>query len=243
MLNSPPPPAVSAVVNAASYDSTGVAPGAVVVLYGANLGPAKLTVSSPDELGWYPIANSGTVVRFDGVPAALLYTSATQVSAIVPPFAAAERKTVAVTVDRDGQRSAATTLTLRENQPGIFTLNGAGLGLAAAINADGSVNGPNHPASRGSYVSLWATGLGATDPPIYDGIVTSHIGKLLTAATAQIGGQPAEVLYAGPAPGSPGGVMQINLSVPANSATGNAVPVKIQVGAGSTQNGVTLSIR
>jgi uncharacterized protein (TIGR03437 family) len=45
-----------------------------------------------------------------------------------------------------------------------------------------------------------------------------------------IGGQPAEVLYAGAAPGLVSGVMQLNVRVPPNAATGGAVPVVIQVG-------------
>ena len=68
-----------------------------------------------------------------------------------------------------------------------------GAGPALAINdADGSINGPAHPASAGSYVTLYATGAGQTNPPGSDGLPgSSGVPAPLPNATvtATIGGK------------------------------------------------------
>ena len=48
--------------------------------------------------------------------------------------------------------------------------------------------------------------------------------------TATIGGIPATVQYYGSAPGIVYGVMQVNITVPANAPSGGNVPVQITVG-------------
>ena len=49
--------------------------------------------------------------------------------------------------------------------PGIFTNDASGAGQAAIINVpDGSRNSAAHPATRGSKVSIYATGEGQTTP-------------------------------------------------------------------------------
>jgi uncharacterized protein (TIGR03437 family) len=60
---------------------------------------------------------------------------------------------------------------------------------------------------------------------------------------AQIGGEAAEVLYAGSSPGLVDGVIQVNLRVPAAGQTGGAVPVLLYVGNSTSQSGLTLAIR
>ena len=46
--------------------------------------------------------------------------------------------------------------------PGVFTADGSGRGQAAAVNQDGTRNGPGAPAAGGSVLSLFATGEGQT---------------------------------------------------------------------------------
>jgi uncharacterized protein (TIGR03437 family) len=48
--------------------------------------------------------------------------------------------------------------------------------------------------------------------------------------TVSIGGEQAEVLYAGDAPGLASGVLQVNVKVPANLTSGTEVPVGLNVG-------------
>jgi uncharacterized protein (TIGR03437 family) len=68
----------------------------------------------------------------------------------------------------------------------------------------------------GEVVHLYATGLGAVTPPLATGAVTPS-GTLYRAnvpLTCSIGDQPAEVLFAGLAPGTVG-VNQVDIRVPA----------------------------
>jgi uncharacterized protein (TIGR03437 family) len=71
-------------------------------------------------------------------------------------------------------------------------------GLFAAItNQDGSLNSAENPAGSGTIVAIYGTGFGSSGLPI----------------SVRIGGQSAELLYAGPMDGYPG-VVQINAKVP-----------------------------
>jgi uncharacterized protein (TIGR03437 family) len=58
-----------------------------------------------------------------------------------------------------------------------------------------------------------------------------------------IGGQVAQILYAGGAPGEVAGLMQINVQIPDGVQAGNAVPVVVKVGGVSSQAGVTIAVR
>ncbi|MGH9675252.1 MAG: hypothetical protein ACRD44_18935 [Bryobacteraceae bacterium] len=58
-----------------------------------------------------------------------------------------------------------------------------------------------------------------------------------------IGGQPAEILYAGGAPGFLAGLMQFNVRVAEGVTPGDAVPLLIRVGGGASAEGVTLAVR
>jgi hypothetical protein len=77
-------PSVIAVDNAASELSGPVAPGAIVVLYGSSLGVAQLTSAHVSGDGLYDAQLAGTSAQFNGIPAPIIYTSATQVAAVVP---------------------------------------------------------------------------------------------------------------------------------------------------------------
>jgi len=60
--------------------------------------------------------------------------------------------------------------------------------------------------------------------------------------TASVAGIPAEVTYAGAAPGLVAGVVQVNLRVPDAVSPSLAVPVTLTIGQVATP-GVTLAIR
>jgi len=77
-----------------------------------------------------------------------------------------------------------------------------------------------------------------------DGLVASGtpLPRPTRAATVRIDGQPAEVQYAGAAPGQVAGLMQVNVRIPAGVSSGD-VPIEIQVGDAKSQPGMTIAIK
>lgn len=51
------------------------------------------------------------------------------------------------------------------------------------------------------------------------------------------------MLYAGAAPGLVAGLVQVNVRVPSNVTSGNAVPVLLRVGSLESPAGVTMAVR
>jgi trimeric autotransporter adhesin len=95
-------------------------------------------------------------------------------------------------------------------------------------------------------VSVYMTGEGQTSPPGQNGVITPVDGSVLKRplgnVTASVANLPATVTYAGSAPGSPNGVMQVNVQIPANAPSG-AVAILITVGTASTQGSVTVTVQ
>jgi uncharacterized protein (TIGR03437 family) len=95
---------------------------------------------------------------------------------------------------------------------------------------------------------LFGTGGGLTDPPSIDGTLNpipapgGPFGALTQTVTATVGGQPADVVYAGPAPNLVVGVFQINVTIPSGTPSGNAAVV-VQVGTVNSQTGVTIAVQ
>src|SRR5947207_3297285 len=96
-------PQIGAILNAASYalpglPNSGIAPGSMFVVFGTGLGPAALQQASGFPL---PATLGGTSMRVIAgttvVDAIMVYTSATQVAAILPSSAPAGIGLLAVT--------------------------------------------------------------------------------------------------------------------------------------------------
>jgi uncharacterized protein (TIGR03437 family) len=231
---------VQAVANAASSLSGPIAPGEVIVIYGSGMGPDQLTQFQPSSNGFVPTNLAGTTVLIDGAFAPIIYTSANQVAAVAP--FAITGSIAQLYVQYQGQSSAAFNLSVATVTPGLFTLNGSGAGQAAAVNQDGSLNGAAHAAKAGSFVSLYVTGAGQTNPGGSDGHLAGVPLPLpVLPVTVTIGGKTAATNYAGASPGSVEGVMQVNAQIPSGLTSGN-VAVVVVVGTSSTQPGVTITI-
>jgi uncharacterized protein (TIGR03437 family) len=231
------------VVNAASYAGGGVAPGEIVTIFGRAMGPPELTPLRA-EGGRLATMLAEARVLFNGIPAPLIYVSATQSSAIVP-YEIAGKSPVAVEIEYRGVRSDPITVPNLGVRPGIFTANGSGIGQGAILNEDGSRNSPENPAARGSIIVMYVTGEGLVAPAVADGAI---LGGVLpkpqqppSVAFEDLNGDgsPAEVLYAGGVSGSVAGLLQINLRVPTWVRPGNAVPIYLQ----NAELGVTVAVR
>jgi uncharacterized protein (TIGR03437 family) len=234
--------AVSAVTSGASDLSGPVAPGEVIVIWGSGLGPTTLVQYKADANGLVPTFLAGTSVFVNGVLAPVLYTSANQVAAVVP--FGVNGSLAQLYVQSGSGTSSPFNLSVASQIPAVFTLNSSGTGQAAAVNnKDGSINGAAHPAKAGDYVQLYLTGAGQTVPAGTDGLIPAGAGPApVGAVKVSIGGQNATVNFAGGAPGSVAGVIQVNAQIPAGVAAGAAVPVVVQVGTSNSQPGVTLAI-
>jgi len=233
---------VSAVTNGASNLNGPVAPGEVVVIYGSGLGPSPLAQYQTDSNGLVPTNVGGTSVYFNGVLAPVLYASANQVAAVAPFGIVGSL--AQMYVQYQNVTSAPFNLSVASQIPAIFTLNGSGTGQAAAIdNKDGSINGAARPAKVGDFVQLYITGAGQTSTSGTDGLINAApLPVPIATVKVTIGGQTANVNFAGGAPGAVAGVIQVNAQIPSGITVGGTVPVVVQVGASNSQPGVTIAV-
>lgn len=239
-----PVPVITAggIVNAASNRGTSVSPGEVVTIYGTDLSPVNSGVQLLPTGTVSPLG-AGTVVLFDGMPAPLIYTTPTQVSAVVP-YGVTGSTRVQV-LQSLVVSSNVVTIPVVATAPGIFTVNGSGSGQANMLNQDGRPNSASSAAAKGSAVIFYATGEGATTPAGRDGSLTGTTNPPRPAApvSVTIGGVTATVVSATAAPGTVAGVMLVTVTVPAGAASGAAVPVVLTVGAGVSPTGVTMAVQ
>jgi len=204
------------VVNAATTEAGPVAPGEIVNIYGAGLGPESPVVLRLED-GLVATELAGTRVLFDQAAAPLLYVSSTQINAVVPY---AVGNTTRMQVQYRGLPAAEAALAVVEAAPGIF----------AALNEDFTANTSANPARRGSVVILFGTGEGETDPPGVDGsIASAQLARPRASIEMRVGGAPVEVLYAGAAPGLVAGVFQLNARLSPATPPGRQ-PVLLRIG-------------
>ena len=232
----PAPPAVTSILNAASLQP-GVSPGGIVTIFGQNLGPpggavggAVSRYGDPAHL-YFPNLLGNTKVTFNGVVAPLLYVNATQINAVVP-YEAAGLSSAEVVVSHSFVAAPAYTTPIIDTSPAIFTATQTGSGQGAILNQDGLLNGPTHSAPTGSTIQIFASGAGLWDPPVSNGLQLSPIAPYpapKASVGVTIGGQPAQVRYAGGAPGLVSGVLQVNAVIPDGLAAGSQ-PVVLTVG-------------
>jgi uncharacterized protein (TIGR03437 family) len=241
------PPVISQVVNAASGIAGSVSPGEILTIRGYGAGASRTGGLRLDASGNVTTNLNGLQVTFDGKPAPLIYTSATQTNLIVPYEVAGKTSTVmqvTYAATAGNLQTAAWTLPVAPSAPGIFTLDATGTGQGAVLNQDGGVNGAANPAARGSVISIFATGEGQTTPAGVTGSVSpASRSKPVLPVAVKIGGLDATVQYAGAAPGLVAGLLQVNAVVPASIAPGPAVPVTVSVGGVPSQRDVTIAVR
>ena len=212
-------------------------------MFGGQIGPAQGAGVQLTPSGAVDTIAGGVRVLFDGVAAPMIYASAGQVSCVAP-YALAGKTTTQIQVEYNGQKSNAVTVPVQVASPAIFTADASGKGQGAILNQDNSVNSSSTPAAAGSIVVIYATGAGQTNPDGMDGKVTGAPPPApRLPVTVSIGGTNADILYAGAAPGLVSGVLQINARVPSGLVPNTPASVKITVGAASTLNTVTVSVK
>jgi uncharacterized protein (TIGR03437 family) len=180
--------------NAFSGQGGAVAPGELVSIFGAGLGPEAGVASSLDSAGALPLSAAGVTVSFNGIPAPVLFVRFDQVNVQAPPELSG-RDSAGVLVTYRGVESAVESIRVAPAHPGFF---------AGVFNQDGSVNSPANPAAPGSMAVLFATGTAPAQPSL------------------RIDGRQARLHFAGPIPGTVG-LIQINAEIPAEAQPGGCV--------------------
>ncbi len=243
----PSAPAITRLVNAATFQEGAVAPGEIVTLGGTGLGPACLAGLALQANGRVATSLGGTQVLFNGIAAPLVYAAANQVSAVVP-YEIAGRSSTDIQVVMAGRSSNTVNAPVVAAAPGVFTADSSGSGPAAALNQDNSVNSPSNPAAKGSAIVVYVTGEGQTDPDGVTGKVTEVsptppiTPEPRLTVTATLAGQPIKVEFAGQAPFFVSGVLQVNLRIPGDAPSGD-LPLVVRVGTAGSQSNVTVSVR
>jgi uncharacterized protein (TIGR03118 family) len=239
-----PPAQIDAVYNSASEQQNVIAPGEIIVITGQTVGPSPGVAAVFPATGTVPTTLSGTSVTFNGLPASILYASGTYTSAIVP-YGVAGSQTANVVLTTGTQTTASFSVPVAATVPGVFTVNGGGRGAAASLNQDGTLNTAANPAARGTVVVLFATGEGVMNPPAVDGAIAQGVilREPVQPVSLSIGGLAAQVLYAGEAPGSVAGVLEVEAVVPSGATPGAALPVVLTVGAASSQTTATIAVK
>ena len=189
---------ISSITNSGTGLQGPIAPGELFTIKGTNLGPVT-GISFSVNNGTVSGNLAGTTVMVGSIAAPVLYTSATQINAIAP-YEISSQSQVAVQVQYQGA-AATQAVQVQGASPGAFTLNSAGTGGVVAANQDGTINGPNNPAAKGSYVTIYFTGGGQTNLAGVTGSVTGSVPKWLAQPiTVTVGNQPATVGFDGSAP-------------------------------------------
>jgi uncharacterized protein (TIGR03437 family) len=214
-----------------------LAAGEIISIYGAGFGPQQ-GVSEQASGNTVGILLGGVQVLIEGRPAPLLYVSSAQIN-LVAPYLLDGRTAAHIQIATADVTSNQVVLGVQPAVPEIFESQP---GVAAILNQDGTVNGPNNPTHVGDTVAMFVSGAGQTTPAGVDGQIPQAVGGtpvLPIKVQLSIPSMPyADVTYAGNAPGLVSGEVQVNFRVPqTNYAPGAAYPAPIVLYVGTASAG------
>jgi len=223
-----------------AWQGEGIA--AYILPKGTNTLAAPVEVSSVSDRGIMAVVNSATntegaiapgsririvgrnfgpdsKVSIGGVPATVLSANETGMDVLVPQGISGDTTSVHVAGAGRGRKVG-----VRQASPALFTGDLFGVGQVVANNADGSRNSAETPAAKGSTVILHANGVGSDRSRIkvtFNGLPASVVGVEHAAD----------------------GLAKIEVVVPTDLGFDRTVPVRIQVGQESSQEGVNFSVQ
>ena len=230
--------------SAASYRAV-VAPDSLAVLAVPGLtrqsGTVAGTLPWPLSLGGVEVETRDTAGG-SRVRAGLTFTGTGQVNIHLPAATPVGIRRVVLFVD--GVEAASGDLEVRATAPGLFTAGGSGAGVVAAYaalyGADGSVRAQNVFDCGGARCAAVPLELGgAEDTLVLTLFGTGWRGSQLMVAT--IDGRPAEILFSGAQPETPG-LDQANILVP-RQLLGNGEVDVVVIADGVATNGGRISVR
>lgn len=218
-------------MNAGSFAASGSpSPGELISIFGTNLSDVT------DAASTLPLQTrmDGVAVILSGQPLPLVAISPNQINAVVP-YQVRTGSSYQLFVSKNNQIALPVTIPIRPAEPAVFSTDasGKGQGHVYVIGSDGSqtLADPSQPAKPGDAVVIYCSGLGQVNPAVEDGAATPgdvlHPSTLPASVT--IGGQPAQVFFAGLTPGLTG-LYQINAIVPAGVTPDSNATVVASVG-------------
>ena len=211
-LHAQPVPSITSVVNGGAFDNR-LAPGTLADIFGSNLG-----------------ADTSIAVFVGSKPAAVTLAIPTQLVIQIPVDAPPGPTTIRV------GNSAAFSITLSQYAPGLLSRGGTGTGLVQAVHSQsGDAVDAFNPAAPGESLSLYAVGLGATNPVVSTGSPAPVTPAAPTVATPSltVGGIAASVQFAGAAPAQTG-IYLVQFTLPSNVPGGNQ-PIVLSIGGADSQ--------
>ncbi|MGA3016605.1 MAG: hypothetical protein ABSF62_05760 [Bryobacteraceae bacterium] len=208
------------VQNAASQIAGPVAPGELVTISGMGLGPQAGVGGTYDASGLMANQLAGTEVRFDGIPAPLLYAQASQINTQVP-YTVSGNSATHMEVFYQAKSAGTLDLTVMANVPAVFP---------TVVQQDGTYNSLTNPAPHGTFLTFYATGDGIEYGPDLAGLPAAVPYPFpVLPVTVTLAGMAAEVTYAGSAPGLVG-ILQVDARVPGSFVPSGPVPLILMVG-------------
>jgi IPT/TIG domain. len=251
IASGPPRSFYSGVANNATFDATDViSQGDIVAVFGE-----QFTTAAPLSATALPLPTdlNGTRVLVNGQPAPIYYSSYGQINFQVPYNAALGNATIRV--DRDGQPGNSVSVPIVKGAPRLLRLGIKDYGII--VNQDGSFPMPatqglaSHPAKAGDALTIYAIGLGPTNPAAATGAGAPAAEPLArVAATNRVffgGGLFSDTnvetkpLFVGLTPNFVG-LYQINVVVPPEAPKGSEVRLLVG-GDDGASNSVTIAIQ
>ena len=231
------------VVSAADYSSP-PAPGLLISIFGSALSDASGGAPGlplPSQLG-------ATSVFMGGEQIPLLFVSDGQVNAVVP-YDLAPNTTYQLIVQRGTSVAVPVSVTVAGSGPAILSTNGSGSGQGHVYRIDSSGSAAladaQTPAQAGQALVIYCAGLGAVNPNVQAGMgspIGGALSKTVAPVSVTIGGQPAQVLFAGLTPGF-AGLYQVNALVPSGITAGDQVPVTVSVAGQNSISNITMAVQ
>ncbi len=234
-------------LRSAAAPGIGLAPDALASVFGANLASGVAQAVNqplPETLGGITVqvTDSSGVVR----DAPLLYVSPSQINFLVPDGTAGGAAQFAVI---NGSAMQTFVTTIGTVAPALFSMNGAGSGVAAATAISTQISDPSLQAPVAVFQCDVAGS--CTSVPINLGVDTATYvtfygtgirgRSLLSNLAVTINGTAAPVFYAGPTPGFTG-LDQVNVLLPLDLRGAGEANVVLTAD-GQTSNTVTINIQ
>ena len=203
---------------------SGVAPGSVATIFGANLttttavGPASPLVQTL----------AGLTVHIGAQLLPLYFASPTQINMQIPPGLAVGPQTI--TVSSTGMPDVSANFTVVRNAPGLFPVVLDGQIYALVLHADGSLVTAAAPAQKGELLTAYGTGFGPTDNVRPEGIAVPPAPPylILDPVTIQVGASVYTPQSAFAAPGQVG-LDLVQFQLDSSAPSGAAIPLYLTV--------------